>query len=64
MSVEIGSGRLPGRKNPCLYLIDEGRIIPLAWFTSDDAHELWISCDPVYSPIRLAQAVERGTLTP
>lgn len=53
---EIGCGYLPGRKNPCLYLVDGGRITPLAWFTDGEAFELWRACNATYSYNRLQEA--------
>lgn len=61
---ELGCGYLPGRKSPCLYLVHEGRITPLAWFVSGDAYDLWAAAAPTYSSSRLHEAVTRGTLTP
>lgn len=45
---EIGCGHLPGRKKPCLYLVLNGRIHPLAWFTSDEAMRCWMGGLPQY----------------
>lgn len=58
----IEAGRLPGRKRPCIWLLSDNRIIPLAYFVSDDAFQVWMASNPTYSPeaLRKAAAEESG----